>query len=76
LTRYTVDRIEDKFAVCIDENDNTINIELSKFDFKITEGLYIMYDDVKDCFYPDYSNTKKHKTKNRKRLKNLFGRGK
>ncbi|MEA4815786.1 MAG: DUF3006 domain-containing protein [Lachnospiraceae bacterium] len=36
--KLTIDRIEEDFAVCEDENKNMLNIKLSEIPFEVNEG--------------------------------------
>lgn len=46
MNRLTVDRIEENIAVCMDENEALVGIELSCLPFDIKEGNIIcLFDD-------------------------------
>lgn len=76
MLRYTVDRIEGNYAVCLDEKGFTINVLLSQIEFQVTEGMFLLYDSDKVCFYYDREETEKHLENKTDRLTNLFNRGK
>ena len=68
--KFIVDRIEENFAVCEDDNKNMINIELCKLPKNIKEGDVIMKDD--NSFYIDYEATKKAKEEIEKLVESLW----
>lgn len=57
--KFIIDRFEDNFAVCEDENGNMINIDRKKISNKAKECDVIFLKDNK--YFIDYEETKKLK---------------
>jgi len=76
MKRYIIDRIEGDFAVCIDDKDKSIDINVSDFGFRVKEGLYVFYDEEKGTYRKDEQKTEKEFKQNEERLRNIFSKNK
>jgi len=74
VKKYIVDRIEGDYVVCIDEQEKILEVKLSKFSFPIKEGLFLLYNNDEERFYPDIEKMDKLKVENCNRLNRLFNR--
>ena len=74
MIKYIVDRIENNYAVCYDENDQFTEIPVGSFDFKVQEGMVVLFDEQKNSFSFDKEATDKALDENSKKLRSLFDR--
>lgn len=74
MKKYIIDRIENEYAICVDEKNKRIDIKLNDFGFEIKEGLFVLYDENTNLYYKDKENSEKVKEINKSRLNKLFDR--
>ena len=74
--KYSVDRIEEGFAVCEDENGNTVNIETDKLPEGVKEGDLISVDNGEAVILTEETEARRKKLAEKRRLlfknKNVF----
>lgn len=68
--KFIIDRFEENFAVCEDENGIMKNIEKSLLPKDVREGDVILKDN--NIFYIDYEETKKLREEINQMTKNLW----
>lgn len=68
--KFIIDRFEENFAVCEDENGIMKNIEKSLLPKDVKEGDVILKDN--NIFYIDYEETKKLREEINQMTKNLW----
>lgn len=68
--KFIIDRFEENFAVCEDENGIMKNIEKSLLPKDVKEGDVILKDN--NIFYIDYEETKKLREEINQITKNLW----
>lgn len=66
----SVDRVEENFAVCIDDNRNTVYISLELIDGEIKAGSVI--SEFEGRYYPDFEEAEKRKEENFSLAESLF----
>ena len=74
--KYSVDRIEEVFAVCEDENGKTVNIEIGKLPEGVKEGDLISVDNGEAVILTEETEARRKKLAEKRRLlfknKNVF----
>ena len=70
--KYSVDRIEEGFAVCEDENGKTVNIETDKLPEGVKEGDLISVDNGEAVILAEETEARRKKLAEKRRA--LFER--
>jgi hypothetical protein len=70
--KYSVDRIEEGFAVCEDENGKTVNIEIGKLPEGVKEGDLISVDNGEAVILAEETEARRKKLEEKRRA--LFER--
>lgn len=74
--KYSVDRIEEGFAVCEDENGKTVNIETDKLPEGVKEGDIISIDNGETIILAEETEERRKKLAEKRRAlfknKNVF----
>ncbi|MBR0350137.1 MAG: DUF3006 domain-containing protein [Clostridia bacterium] len=70
--KYSVDRIEEGFAVCEDENGKTVNIEIGKLPEGVKEGDLISADNGEAVILAEETEARRKKLAEKRRA--LFER--
>ncbi|PKM62411.1 MAG: hypothetical protein CVU97_05410 [Firmicutes bacterium HGW-Firmicutes-21] len=74
MERYVIDRIEGDYVVCLDENDNSVDIPLHIIGIEVREGMYLLCNDGR--YTPETELTEQVIIKNKDRLNTIFNRNK
>ena len=72
LKFYTVDRIEEDFAVLFDDNDNKTDIHVSELPENLKEGDILRFDEYSQAYTIDREKTEQTKSSISERFKKLF----
>ncbi len=72
VLKYSVDRIEEGFAVCEDENGKTVNIEKEKLPENVKEGDLISIDNGEAVILTEETEERRKKLAEKRRA--LFER--
>ncbi len=72
VLKYSVDRIEEGFAVCEDENGKTVNIEIGKLPEGVKEGDLISIDNGEAVILTEETEERRKKLAEKRRA--LFER--
>ena len=70
IKKFSVDRIENQFAVCIDDNGNVLNIALKDLSSDVKEGDVLVLKN--DVFCVDRKETDRRREEVRSLLDELF----
>ena len=73
---YCVDKIENRLAELIGDDSAVIVVPLDTLSFKVREGDILSFNELSNSFLPMPELTAKRRKANRKRLSDLFSRGK
>lgn len=73
---YCVDKIEGKLAELAGDDSSLIIVKTDTLGFKVREGDVVSFNELSCTFTPMPELTKERKSKNKKRLSDLFSRGK
>ncbi len=65
--KYSVDRIEEGFAVCEDENGKTVNIETGKLPEGVKEGDLVSINDGEAVILKDETEERRKKLAEKRR---------
>lgn len=72
ILKYSVDRIEEGFAVCEDENGKTVNVETGKLPEGVKEGDLVSIDGVETVILAEETEERRKKLAEKRRA--LFER--
>ncbi|MCL2095495.1 MAG: DUF3006 domain-containing protein [Oscillospiraceae bacterium] len=69
---YTVDRIENGFAIIYDSKDNKSDVEITRLPEDLKEGDILSFDEENKIYIIDEEKTNQKKSNIEKRFKKLF----
>ena len=73
---YCVDKIEEGLAELIGDDTSRLVVPVNSFGFKLRENDILSFNELSCSFIQMPELTKERKAKNKKRLLDLFSRGK
>lgn len=73
---YCVDKIENRLVELIGDDSAVIVVPLDSLNFKVREGDILAFNELSNAFLPMPELTAERRKANRKRLSDLFSRGK
>jgi len=69
---YTIDRIEEDFAVMFDDDDNKTDMHISKLPENVKEGDILRFDEENQTYMIDNEKTAQTKASIEERFRKLF----